>query len=55
MPRQVARPHPWRSAALIFGGLLLLGIISALLIRFVFTPYEFIDNLPSDQGMLQDK
>jgi hypothetical protein len=38
----------WRNALLIFLGLLLLAFIAAVVIRFAFTPYEFIDNLPHE-------
>jgi hypothetical protein len=49
MPRRVEQPRPWRSALLIYGGLLLLAVVAAILIRFAFTPYEFIDNLPNER------
>jgi hypothetical protein len=48
MPRRVERPHPWRNALVIFLVFLLLAIVAAVIIRYAFTPYEFIDNLPSE-------
>jgi hypothetical protein len=47
MPRRVERPHPWRSALIIFAVFIVLALVTAVIIRFAFTPYEFIDNLPS--------
>ena len=46
MPREVPQPHPWRTALIIFAVFLVLAVVTGLLIRFSFTPYEFIDNLP---------
>jgi hypothetical protein len=46
VPRRIDAPHPWRSALIIFGVFILLAIVSGLVIRYAFTPYKFIDNLP---------
>jgi hypothetical protein len=46
-----APPAPlptWRNAVLIFLGLVLLALIAAVVIRFAFTPYEYIEALPGD-------
>ena len=50
MPRDIPRPHPWRSALLIFAAFVLLAIVTGLIIHFAFTPYEFIDRLPQSNG-----
>ena len=47
MPRRAERPHPWRSALLIFGVFLLLAIVTGLLIRFAFTSYQLVDDIPA--------
>jgi hypothetical protein len=53
MPRRIERPHPWRSALVIFACLVLLAIVAAIMVRFGFTPYDAIDNLPEDPAMLE--
>ncbi|MDQ3024219.1 MAG: hypothetical protein M3R04_07555 [bacterium] len=46
MPRRIERPHFWRSALLIFAGLIVLAVIAGLLIQFGFTPYDMMENMP---------
>jgi hypothetical protein len=46
LPRPVDRPHPWRSAWLIFAGFVALAIVTGLILRFAVPEHEFIDNLP---------
>lgn len=53
MPRRIERPHPWRSALIIFACLVLLAIVTAIMIRVGFAPYDAIYNLPENPALLE--
>ncbi len=46
MPRPQPQPPGKRSTWLIIAGLILLGVLTGLVIRFAVPQYHFIDRLP---------